>query len=133
MFRGAFGKSGITGLRSKFIACFCLRRPTTLSRKETTTFLVVEKERQLIATVLITHDGRRGWINRLAVAKDFQHKGIARKLLEDAENILNQQGLGLFSCLIEADNPYSMAFFHKAGYIEHTDIVYFTKRKFPGI
>lgn len=100
---------------------------------ETATFLVAETGGELIGTVLATHDGRKGWINRLAVAPAHRHRGIARRLLQAAETSLHQRGLEIITCLIETDNPYSMEFFQKSGYVKHTDIIYFSKRKHPDV
>lgn len=104
---------------------------------DTATLLVAVSENEndgtLIGTVLATHDGRKGWINRLAVAEPFRHRGIARRLLEEAENALYDRGLEIIACLIEDYNENSMDFFQKAGYIKHTDIFYFSKRKHPGV
>ena len=98
-----------------------------------TLFLVVEKDGNLIGTVLATHDGRKGWINRLAVAPGFQHRGIAAQLLEKAETFLYECGMEIVTCLIEGDNPGSMEFFQKKDYVKHTDIIYFSKRKHPDV
>ncbi len=103
--------------------------------RDTATLLVAESENEnggnVIGTVLATHDGRKGWINRLAVTEAFRHRGIARRLLEEAENTLYNRGLEIIACLIEDYNDLSMDFFQKSGYIKHTDISYFSKRKHP--
>lgn len=103
--------------------------------RETATLLVAENEsgKTLIGTVLATHDGRKGWINRLAVASAFRHRGIARRLLEEAEKALYNRGMEIIACLIEDYNEVSMEFFQKSDYIKHTDIFYFSKRKHPDV
>lgn len=98
-----------------------------------TLFLVAEKNGEIIGSVLATHDGRKGWINRLAVAPAYRLQGIASHLLTEAEAHLDRCGMGIFTCLIEADNPGSMKFFSRKGYIEHRDIIYFSKRKYPHV
>lgn len=102
-------------------------------KQQTAIFLVAESEGKVIGTVLATHDGRKGWINRLAVAPEFRYRGIARRLLQEAEQALYKRGIDIIACLIEDYNPMSMKFFQKAGYIKHTDIFYFTKRKYPEV
>ncbi len=92
-------------------------------------FLVAEGNGQLIGTVVGTHDSRKGWINRLAVAPAFQRQGLARKLVEEIERWLDQLGIEIVACLIEEENPHSMKVFEKLGYKRHSDIIYFTKRK----
>jgi len=102
-------------------------------KRSSTFFRVAEVDGRIIGTVLATHDGRKGWINRLAVHPDFQGRGIGRMLLRLAERFLTQAGIDIIACLIEGDNPLSMAFFAHAGYTKHESIVYFTKKKFKGI
>ncbi len=94
-----------------------------------TLFLVVNKDGKLIGTVLATQDGRKGWINRLAVHPEWQRRGIATKLLKEAENHLHGLGIEIVTCLIEDYNRSSMEFFQHAGYIKHEDVTYFSKRK----
>lgn len=97
--------------------------------RETATFLVAISGEKLIGTVLATHDGRKGWINRLAVAPEFRRRQLAQRLLGEAEKALYDRGLEIIACLIEEDNQGSMSFFQKAGYDKHTDIIYFSKRR----
>jgi len=94
-----------------------------------TLLLVAENRGVLAATVLVTQDGRKGWINRLAVEPAFQRKGLAKILLAMAEEYLENLGLEITACLIEDDNGVSMDFFKARGYVEHRDIIYFSKRK----
>ena len=101
--------------------------------KETAIFLVAEINGQVVGSVLGTHDGRKGWINRLAVAPEFRKRGIARLLLKEVEDKLYNLGIEIIACLIEDYNHGSMDFFQHAGYTKHTDIIYFTKRKYPDV
>jgi len=92
-------------------------------------FLVAELDGRVVGTVLASHDGRKGWINRLAVAKEFLRKGTAKRLLQEAEAWLGQQGIEIIACLVEDDNEPSVRCFLAAGYTRHADIVYFSKRR----
>ena len=92
-------------------------------------FFVAEREGKVIGTVLASHDGRKGWVNRLAVAKEFLRKGVAKRLMQEAETWLGQEGIDIIACLVEDDNEPSVRFFLAAGYTRHADIVYFSKRK----
>ncbi len=98
-------------------------------------FLVAEDGAggRVIGTVLATHDGRKGWINRLAVDAGLRKKGIGARLVRAAESWLESQGMDILACLIEDDNAVSMAVFEKLGYKKHPEIIYFAKRKYPGV
>jgi len=72
-----------------------------------------------------THDGRKGWINRLAVAKDFRRQNIAFKLVAAVESRLNIIGIDITACLIEPENTASKSFFYKMGYTKSAGGVLF--------
>jgi ribosomal protein S18 acetylase RimI-like enzyme len=103
-----------------------LARPNVL-------FLVAEEGGRVIGTVLATHDGRKGWINRLAVDASWRKKGIGRRLVLEAERRLAAAGMEIFACLIEDDNTVSMAVFETLGYKKHPEIIYFAKRRYPDV
>jgi ribosomal protein S18 acetylase RimI-like enzyme len=88
----------------------------------------VTDEGRLVGVVLGTHDGRKGWINRLAVAPSYRSRGIARLLVRDAEAGLRERGIEVFAALIESDNQASLTFFRAIGYSHATDIEYVSKR-----
>lgn len=83
----------------------------------------------LIGVTIISDDGRKGWINRLAVVPEARGKGIARRLIRHSEDLLRKRGRRLFCVQIESYNKSSMELFKKAGYSKEEDIFYFTKRE----
>lgn len=96
-------------------------------------FLVAEKDGELVGSAFGTHDGRKGWINRVAVSPRYRRQGIAERLVSEVECHLNDMGILIIACLIEDWNKESMEFFEKVGYKRHHDIFYFTKREDPEI
>ena len=91
--------------------------------------LVAEKDGKLIGSVFGTHDGRRGWINRLAVLPEYQKKGIGRRLVNELETRFHKLGIGIIASLVEDWNKTSMKAFQRLGYKKHKDIIYFSKRR----
>lgn len=92
-------------------------------------FFVAAEKGKIVGAVLGTHDGRKGWINRLIVTPSFRKKGIARQLVEEIEHRLSAIGIDIVASLIEDWNTASMRVFKQLGYIQHTDIFYYSKRK----
>ncbi len=83
---------------------------------------------ELIAVAVLTHDGRKGWINRLAVDPAYRRRGLARRLVAEAERWFTQDvGLEVWAALIERHNAASMALFDELDY-ERPDVVYLSKR-----
>lgn len=95
----------------------------------TSVFLVAEIKGKLIGSIFGTHDGRKGWINRLAVTPFYRRQGIAARLVQEVETRLFDRGIEIIACLIEDWNESSMVSFQKMGYKRHDDIKYLSKRK----
>jgi GNAT superfamily N-acetyltransferase len=97
-------------------------------KKPTALFLVVECQGDIVATLFGTTDGRKGWINRLAVRPDHRGRGLAKRLIKDTEARFKSLGLEVFSCLIEGHSDSSMRLFEEIGYKEDPNVHYFSKR-----
>ncbi len=82
---------------------------------------------RLVGTVFGTHDTRKGWINRLAVLPECQHRGIATKLVRACERGLRKRGLEMFAALIDTDNHASRSLFTKLGYTS-SDTLYYRRK-----
>ncbi len=96
-------------------------------------FILAEDNHEIIGTILGTHDGRKGWINRLAVLPTYRNQGIARKLVKEVEKQLHEIGIDIITCLIEDSNPDSRKVFSQLEYIEYPGMHYLTKRKYPEV
>ena len=82
----------------------------------------------LVGAVIASDDGRKAWINRLAVVPQARRKGIASLLVRHCERVLRKRGRGIFCVHIEDGNPESVQLFAKEGYSREFDIFYYTKR-----
>lgn len=86
------------------------------------------KDGELIGIVFGTDDGRKGWINRLAVKREYRGRGIGTKLVKKLEEIFEDKGFKIWAALIEPDNPEAMKFFEKLDF-EDYGIKYYSKRE----
>jgi GNAT superfamily N-acetyltransferase len=92
-------------------------------------FLLAEVAGRSVGVALGTHDGRKGWVNRLAVVPEYRRIGLARRLVRDVEIWLESQGIQICAALIESENHESRAFFAGMGYLCDPEIQYFSKRQ----
>ena len=96
-------------------------------------FLFAKVDDIAIGSIIITHDGRKGWINRVAVVPQFRKQGVAKQLVDAGEKWLESQGIYIFACQIEDYNKESFEAFKRMGYIPFEGMHYLTKRKYPDI
>jgi len=98
-----------------------LERPTAL-------FLVAVCRGEIISTLFGTTDGRKGWMNRLAVRQDHRRRGLAKRMIEELETRFKALGLEIFCCLIEDHSDSSMRLFEEIGYRDNPTVHYYSKR-----
>lgn len=87
-----------------------------------------ESKGELRGAVIVSHDGRKGWMNRLAVLPEHREKGIATTLIKEAERRLKKIGIGIFAAGVEEENASSRKLFEQLGYVPRRDIIYYVKR-----
>jgi len=120
---------GDTGLPFRPLGRDTHQRIEAEMQRKDTAFIGLFDGDQLIGLGLATYDGRKGWINRVAVDPDFRHRGLASRIIKECEGFLEGVGAEIIACLIEEYNTPSMALFQKHGYLYGEDIHYFSKRK----
>jgi ribosomal protein S18 acetylase RimI-like enzyme len=86
-------------------------------------FLVAEDSRRIVGCVLGAWDGRRGWINHLAVEASHQRKGVGSSLIRELEKRLIQKGARKVNAQVYKSNTRSVEFFKAAGYEIHSDLI----------
>jgi len=91
-------------------------------------FLGAFRDKKLVGTVIGTFDGRKGWVNRLAVDTEERRRGVARVLVDSVEEALRRRGAQVLAALVEADNAGSLALFQKCGFTVRQDLLYLNKR-----
>ena len=69
-----------------------------------------------IATVMVGHDGHRGWVYYLAVTPDLQGKGHGRAMMAAAEAWLRERGAPKLNVMVRHDNEPVSGFYRALGY-----------------
>ncbi len=86
---------------------------------------------RIVGVVLGTHDGRKGWINRLAVLPEYRRRGIAAALVTACDTAIRAEGIEIIAALIEPENVASIALFERLGYRADVPVVYYRKLSRP--
>ena len=91
-------------------------------------FLVMERDNEIIASIMIGYDGHRGVLNYLAVDPKFRNQGLGRKLVKLAEDKLKNLGCPKINLLVRVSNIEVREFYKKLGFEMQEDVVIFGKR-----
>ena len=83
---------------------------------------VAEKKGRLIGAVLCGHDGRRGYLHHLAVARQHRQKGTGRQLVNACLAKLRQAGIQRCNIFIFADNAAGITFWIHHGWKPRTEL-----------
>jgi N-acetylglutamate synthase len=86
-----------------------LKRNPGLSR-------VAEADGKIVGAALCGHDGRRGWIYHLAVAKEYRGSGVGKLIIDDCARGLREVGLKRAIILVAGDNPTGHEFWLRNGW-----------------
>ena len=89
---------------------------------------MAEFQGDVVGMLFGTTDGRKGWINRLAVRPDLRRKDVAKMMIETMEARFETLGLEVFACLIEDHSDSSKRLFEEIGYKDDPAVHYFSKR-----
>jgi len=100
-------------------AALALRHPGS-------TILAARREAKLVATVMVGHDGHRGWVYYLAVAPAFRRQGVGTMLLRSAEQWCRARGVPKLQLMVRSENVEVASFYAALGY-DKSDVVVLAK------
>src|SRR5580700_1170693 len=76
---------------------------------------------QLVGSALCGHDGRRGYLQHVAVETGFQSRGVARQLVDRCFERLAQDGIRVCRLFALSDNLGGRRYWEKRGWRLRTD------------
>lgn len=88
---------------------------------------VAEAEGKIVGVALCGHDGRRGWIYHLAVARSHRGQKVGQQLLEACVKGLRAAGLKRAIILVAGDNPGGHEFWLRNGWEDINGAIAMTK------
>lgn len=102
---------------------------TCISKAEST-ILVGEDGGKIVGSVMVGHDGHRGWLYYLAVSPALQKGGLGRKLVAAAEDWVKARGIPKVMLMVRPENDKVRAFYEAIGYTEEPRVIF--SRRFDG-
>lgn len=85
-------------------------------------------EERLIATLLVGHDGRRGYLQHLFAVPEYRRQGRAQRLLEEASRRLARLGLRKSHVFVLGGSAEAVQFWHgQRRWVQREDIHVFSR------
>jgi ribosomal protein S18 acetylase RimI-like enzyme len=84
--------------------------------------LVTRQDDRTVGTVMVGHDGHRGWIYYLAVDPEYRHQGLGERLVRAAEAWLQDRGVRKIQLMVRSSNHGVLDFYRAIGF-EQSDVV----------
>ena len=83
---------------------------------------VAERDGRVIGAVLCGHDGRRGYLHHLAVARRYRRRGVGRQLVNACLAKLRKAGIQRCNIFIFAKNAAGMNFWRHNGWKPRSEL-----------
>lgn len=77
---------------------------------------VAAQDGEVVASVMVGHDGHRGWLYYLAVRPAARRRGLGRRMVTEAEAWLRRRAVPKVELMIRESNAEVAAFWRRIGY-----------------
>lgn len=93
-------------------------------RRDNSTVLIGRDKGAIAATIMVGHDGHRGWVYYVAVDPDCQKRGFGRVIMAAAEGWLRAAGISKLQLLVRRENAAAHAFYGSLGFELSTSVMF---------
>jgi ribosomal protein S18 acetylase RimI-like enzyme len=93
-------------------------------RGDNSTVLIGRHDGVLVASVMVGHDGHRGWVYYVTVDPDRRFHGFGRTIMDAAEEWLRARGIAKLQLLVRKDNAKVHAFYQSIGYYNQETVTF---------
>jgi len=94
-------------------------------RRNPTTCVVAELNRQIVGAILCGHDGRRGCMYHVCVAEAHRKHGIGQQMLRFCLNALTAEGISKVNLIAFKTNEVGNHFWQGLGWTQRDDANYY--------
>jgi ribosomal protein S18 acetylase RimI-like enzyme len=93
-------------------------------RGANSTVLLGRHDGALVASVLVGHDGHRGWVYYVSVDPAHRSRGYGRAIMGAAEDWLRARGIQKLQLMVRGDNARVHAFYEALGYYDQKRVTF---------
>ena len=84
--------------------------------KDNSDVLIIRDADEIVASVLVGHDGHRGWLYYVAVHPDHQRRGLGASIVAGGEAWLKARNVKKVMLLVRETNTRVVNFYENLGY-----------------
>lgn len=95
-----------------------------LDRNPGTSVVAVEDDR-IVGAILCGHDGRRGCLYHVCVAKEYRRRGIGKEMVVFCMEALKKEKINKVSLIAFTANDIGNAFWRQIGWTKREDLNYY--------
>jgi ribosomal protein S18 acetylase RimI-like enzyme len=112
------------------LAAYLLRNPG-LSRVACALDEDAAQPHKTVGAVLCGHDGRRGYLGHLAVAREFRRRGIGSELVRECLSDLARMDITRCNLFVFADNAAGQSFWLAGGWRPRSELCLLQRQTLP--
>lgn len=94
-------------------------------KRNPTTSVVAEEDGKVVGAILCGHDGRRGCLYHVCVAKDHRRRGIGKAMVVHCMQALKAEKINKVSLIAFTKNDIGNAFWNCMGWTKREDLNYY--------
>jgi len=93
-------------------------------RGDNAAVLIGREADRIVASLMVGHDGHRGWVYYVSVDPDYRLKGYGREIMAAAEDWLRRRGIKKLQLMVRPDNAKVHAFYESLGYYNQERVTF---------